>query len=180
MQFLHTYNAHLPHTPILTHIICTPKSISAYKVHQIETNCAIDMHFHEMGFMNYLSEHLWLAVAFISSTESCVIGYNVQPCKNVKIISGSVPASERRFEFSSCIFVLLKLHSKSAQKIWGGRMPPHFQWAWRLWWLLSAVWLPILFKISFFVSDRRKKLIEVWNNLRVTKYDNFHVWVNYV
>ncbi len=29
-----------------------------------------------------VNEHLWLAIAFISSTASCVIGYNAQSCKN--------------------------------------------------------------------------------------------------
>ncbi len=38
-------------------------------------------------------------IAFINSTESCVIGYNAQCCKNASV-SGSAPASERRFECS--------------------------------------------------------------------------------
>jgi len=31
-----------------------------------------------------------------------------------------------------------------------------------------TVWLPIFFKISSFVIHRRKKCIQVWNNLRVS------------
>ncbi len=46
------------------------------------------------------SERLWLVNTFISSTESCVIGYNAQSCINASV-SGSAPASERRYEFSS-------------------------------------------------------------------------------
>ncbi len=35
------------------------------------------------------SERLWLAIAFISPTHSCAIGYNVQHCKNLhKKING--------------------------------------------------------------------------------------------
>ncbi len=32
-------------------------------------------------FSDDSSEHLWLVIAFISSTASCVIGYNAQRCK---------------------------------------------------------------------------------------------------
>ncbi len=35
-------------------------------------------------FSDDSSEHLWLAIAFIKSTESCVIGYNTQHCKTWK------------------------------------------------------------------------------------------------
>ncbi len=45
----------------------------------------------------WLTERLW----FLSSTESCVIGYNAQRCKNASV-SGSVqPKRGLRFEFSS-------------------------------------------------------------------------------
>ncbi len=44
---------------------------------------------------------LWLVIAFISSTESCMIGYNAQRARKNTSVSGSAPASERRFEFSS-------------------------------------------------------------------------------
>jgi len=36
-------------------------------------------------------------------------------------------------------------------------------------WGPSTVWLPTFFKISSFVFSRRKKFIQVWNNLRVSK-----------
>jgi len=36
-------------------------------------------------------------------------------------------------------------------------------------WDPSIVWLPIFFKISSFVFSIRKKFIQVWNNLRVSK-----------
>jgi len=40
--------------------------------------------------------------------------------------------------------------------------------------------VPIVFKISSFVFSKRKKLIQVWNNLRVSKWwQNFHFWVEY-
>jgi len=35
-------------------------------------------------------------------------------------------------------------------------------------WGPSTVWLPIFFKISSFVFSRRKKFIQVWNNLTVS------------
>jgi len=39
----------------------------------------------------------------------------------------------------------------------------------------------LFFKISYFVFNRRKKLIQVWNKLRVSKlWQRFHFWVNYV
>ncbi len=36
-------------------------------------------------------------------------------------------------------------------------------------WLPSTVWLPIFFRISYFAVNRRKKLIQIWNNLRESK-----------
>ncbi len=48
-------------------------------------------------------KRLWLVIAFIISTESCVIGYNAQSCINASV-SGSAPASEHRFDFSSWWF----------------------------------------------------------------------------
>jgi len=33
----------------------------------------------------------------------------------------------------------------------------------------KTVWLPIFFKIYSFVFNRRTKLIQVWNNVRVNK-----------
>jgi len=32
----------------------------------------------------------------------------------------------------------------------------------------STVWLPTVFKISYFVFSRRKKFILIWNNLRLS------------
>ncbi len=49
--------------------------------------------------MTHLNASDW-SLQFISSTESYVIGYNAQ-CFKTCVFSGSVPASERRFEFSS-------------------------------------------------------------------------------
>ncbi len=42
----------------------------------------------------HFSDDKNLVIAFIISTESCVIGYNVQCCKNTSV-SGSAPASEQ-------------------------------------------------------------------------------------
>ncbi len=53
-------------------------------------------------------ERLWLVIAFISSTELCVIGYNVLSCINASI-SGSGPACECRFEFSRWWFDALNI-----------------------------------------------------------------------
>ncbi len=86
------------------------------------------------GILAMTHLNTWLVIAFISSTASCVIGYNAQCCKNASV-SGSAPASERRCEFSSwydvlkvlftgvivlnieniilLFFVFWKLHSKS-------------------------------------------------------------------
>ncbi len=37
-----------------------------------------------------------------------------------------------------------------------------------------------LFKISSFVFNIKKRLIQVWNDMRVSKWwQNFHFWVNY-
>ncbi len=62
-------------------------------------------------FSDDSSERLWLVIAFISSAESYVIGYNTQRCKNA---SGSVPARESRFEFSSwwCFFFSYRFQKK--------------------------------------------------------------------
>ncbi len=47
-------------------------------------------------------------------------------------------------------------------------------------WLLSTFWLPTFFKISSFVFNWRKKLIQVWLNSRVSKWwQKYHFWVNY-
>jgi len=45
-------------------------------------------------------------------------------------------------------------------------------------WGTSTVWLSTFFKISSFVFSRRKKFMQVWNNLRVSKcWQNFHFLV---
>jgi len=36
------------------------------------------------------------------------------------------------------------------------------------------IWLPTLFKIASFVLNRRKKHIQVWNNMRVSD-DNIYI-----
>ncbi len=47
-------------------------------------------------------------------------------------------------------------------------------------WCPKTTWLQTFFKISFFVFGRTKKLIQVWNYLRMRKWwQNFHFWVNY-
>ncbi len=43
----------------------------------------------------------------------------------------------------------------------------------------NSVWLSTSFTISSFVFNRTKKLIQIWNSLRVSKWQNFHFWVNY-
>ncbi len=37
----------------------------------------------------------------------------------------------------------------------------------------ASVWLPTFFKISYFVFNRRKILIQLWNNLRFNCYNKF-------
>jgi len=47
-------------------------------------------------------------------------------------------------------------------------------------WCPSTVWFQSFFKIYSFVFSRRKKLIQVCNNLRVSKWwQNFNFWVEY-
>ncbi len=47
-------------------------------------------------------------------------------------------------------------------------------------WGPRTVWLHTFFTICFFVFSRRKKFIQVWNSLTVSKlWWNFHFWVNY-
>ncbi len=103
------------------------------------------------SFSDDSSETLWLAIAFISSTESCVFGYNAALYKRVSLARRR-PKHEHRFEFSSwcCVtlhdlitpfvivsnikhiirqfFVFWKLHSKST---WFRNQ--NLYWAWRLW-----------------------------------------------
>ncbi len=47
-------------------------------------------------------------------------------------------------------------------------------------WCPKTAWLQIFFKISSFVFSRTKKFIQVWNDLRVSKWwQKLHFWVNY-
>ncbi len=47
-------------------------------------------------------------------------------------------------------------------------------------WCPKTVWLQTFFKISSFVFGRTKKLIQVWNYMKASKWwQNFHFWVNY-
>ncbi len=46
-------------------------------------------------------------------------------------------------------------------------------------WEPETVWLPTLLMISSVVFCRRKKLIELWNNLRVNKWQDCHFWVHW-
>ncbi len=46
-------------------------------------------------------------------------------------------------------------------------------------WCPKTAWLQTFFKISSFVFCRTKTFIQVWNYLRVSKWQNFHFWVNY-
>ncbi len=46
-------------------------------------------------------------------------------------------------------------------------------------WCPKTAWLQTFFKISSFVFGRTKNFIQVWNYLRVSKWQNFHFWVNY-
>ncbi len=46
-------------------------------------------------------------------------------------------------------------------------------------WCPKTAWLQTFFKISPFVFGRTKTFIQVWNYLRVCKWQNFHFWVNY-
>ncbi len=46
-------------------------------------------------------------------------------------------------------------------------------------WCPRTALFPTFFKISSFVFSRTKTFIRVWNYLRVSKWQNFHFWVNY-
>ncbi len=46
-------------------------------------------------------------------------------------------------------------------------------------WSPETAWLQTFFKISSFVFGRTKTFIQVWNYLRVSKWQNFHFWVKY-
>jgi len=82
------------HTHICTLLFLTRESArKRYSVSERESEWRKHRHFSDDS-----SERLWLVNAFINSTASCVIGYNVRRCTNV---SGSAPDNEYRFEFSS-------------------------------------------------------------------------------
>ncbi len=109
-------------------------------------------------FSDDSSERLWLVIAFISSTASCVIGYDMQRCKNVPFsCSANVDLNLtadymmrwaiwlrwcdciKCRKYYSAIFCLLEAAFKIhlAQKSDGARSP-HFEWAWRLWFELAS------------------------------------------
>ncbi len=46
-------------------------------------------------------------------------------------------------------------------------------------WCPRTALFPTFFRISSFVFSRTKTFIQVWNNLRVSKWQNFNLWVNY-
>ncbi len=46
-------------------------------------------------------------------------------------------------------------------------------------WCPRTAWLQTFFKISFFVFSRTKTFTQVWNYLMVSRWQNFHFWVNY-
>ncbi len=52
-------------------------------------------------FSDDSSGRLWLAIAFISSTESCVIGYNAALYKRVGLWLSACQSAKYRLEFSS-------------------------------------------------------------------------------
>jgi len=54
-----------------------------------------------------------------------------------------------------------------SQKIFGGKNTMDLYYGH---WGPRPIWLPIFFKISYFVFSKRKKFIQVWNNLRVSKW----------
>ncbi len=44
--------------------------------------------------------------------------------------------------------------------------------------MVPILWLAIIFKISSIVFHRRKKVIQVRNDMQEVNYDNFYFWVN--
>ncbi len=46
-------------------------------------------------------------------------------------------------------------------------------------WCPRTALFPSFFRISSFVFSRTKTFIQVWNYLRVSKWQKFHFWVNY-
>ncbi len=47
-------------------------------------------------------------------------------------------------------------------------------------WLPSAICLPTFFKISSFVLNKRKKHIQFWNDMGMSKsWHNFYIWGNF-
>jgi len=58
--------------------------------------------------------------------------------------------------------------------VWSGEKYNRSQWG------PTTVWLPTFFKISSFAFNRRQKFIQVWSNLRLSKWwQRFHFWVNF-
>ncbi len=46
-------------------------------------------------------------------------------------------------------------------------------------WCPRTALFPTFFRISSFVFSRTKTFVQIWNYLRVSKWQNFHFWVNY-
>ncbi len=44
--------------------------------------------------------------------------------------------------------------------------------------MIPKLWLATIFKISSIVFHRRKKVIQVRNDMQEVNYDNFYFWVN--
>ncbi len=68
------------------------------------------------------SECIWLAITFISSTDSCVIGYNVQQCKNTWLSRFNAAVNTFHFIFPLFVKYFILLYSSicvSTSGNWG-------------------------------------------------------------
>ncbi len=72
--------------------------------------------------------------------------------------------------FQTCMSFFLLLNTKDILKNVGNQTVEGSH-------LLSIVWLPKFFKISYFVFNRRKKLIQVCNKLRMTKQNDDRIFI---
>jgi len=66
---------------------------------------------------------------------------------------------------TKCLWITIDYHSIKGKKTYGSQCCP-------------TVWVQTFFKTSWFIFSRRKKSIQVWNNLRVSKW-SLHLWANY-
>ncbi len=71
----------------------------------------------------------------------------------------------------NCFLLLNTIYNDILKKV-GNQLPvaTDFHSFFQSQWLPATVWLPTFFKISSFEFNRRKKLIQVRNNLRVSKW----------